>query len=894
MTEPSASEDNKQEPESTARRRWPRRLAIIGAVVVVLLAGLWFARLIVAERVVATLFESQGIDRVALTVDDLDFGAAQFSNVRLGEDGALTIGRLTARYSLADLMAGRVREVVITNLTLAITLDPAGASFGSLDKLLAPKRPAKKPAPAVEKPTEPAPPPFDRLEIRDSYVRATSPYGPLAVAFGGDATGAPDGSLKATASLDLADNAAMHLPGTLELAVAPAGAMTGQFRVAGGAFAWGRFSAQALSGLASFKGQGGIDELHVALEIADFNAYDSKFREARATLDLGDSAGALSVRAVDQAGVLGLTVDGKGRLDAESIVARLDIAGHGTADAVLWQHLGLPPAKKAEGTVSLTLSGPRNDVAGDLSVAVSADSLDLPDAMLKQPDLRLTAGIALKDQKLALMLRPDGRLKLAAAHLGAIDITAPVTLPAVPGDAPLLTADLGALAKSDMKIDAHLGPAPVRGTIAGAAKAKAPFTATLPALALAGTIAAESGFAGTVTAKDGRLALSGYGLAADGIDATIALPLARAEGPIATLAIGTLRQTAERPAIVPLKADVTVTAAAGAWAIGGRIQDSSNRLAATLAGQHDPAMNQGVVQIVFSDIAFAQNGLQPRDLFPALRSSVRDATGTIGLKGELGWNAKGASATARLLIKDLSATVEDIAVQRVNTVLDFDSTRPRAARQDIAIALLDVGVPLTDGVIGLRIQPDFKINIDEATFRLTGGRVYAKDEVYDPSAARQRLTLNVEGVSLGDLLQMTELEGLTATGTLAGRIPIDIQKGEPIIDNGVLAAGGPGVLRYKPAEVPAALQGGGQGVELMLQALTDFHYDALSLTLDRAADGETKIGLHLKGNNPAVYSGYPLEFNLNLSGKLDRILRDSLQGYRVPDTIQRKMLEFGK
>jgi hypothetical protein len=875
------------------RRRWLRRLALAAVVVVALGAVLWFARLAIAERVLAAALRARGIDRVALSVDQLNFSEARLSNIRLGHDSALTVGAVAATYTLGDLLKGRAHHIVVTNLTLAMTLDPAGASFGSLDALVAPKQPAKKTEPAAEKPAEPTPAAFDVLEIRDSYVRATSPYGPLAIAFGGDAVGAPDGSLKATASLDLADNAAMHVPGTLELAVAPAGTVTGQFRVAGGAFAWGPVAARALSGLASFKGEGGIDELHVAFEIADFVAYDSRFREAKATLDLGDSAGALSVRATDAAGVLGLAIDGKGRLDAESIVARLDIAGRGTADAVLWQHLGLPPAKKADGMLSVTLSGPRNDLAGDLSITLRADSLDLPDLSLAQPDLRLSAGIALKDRKLALTLRPGGGLKLAAARLGAIDLTAPVTLPAVPGDAPLLSADLGALGKGDMAVDARLGPTPVRGTIAGGGKAKAPFTATLPTLSAIGKFAG-SGFAGTLTAKDGRLILPGYGLAADGIDATVALPLARTEGPIASLAIGTLRHTAERPALPPLKADVTVTAAGGAWTIGGHIQDSSNRLAATLAGRHDPATSQGAVQIAFSDIAFVESGLQPRDLFPALRASVRDATGTLGLKGEIGWNAKGASATARLLIKDFSATVEDMAVQRVNTVLDFDSTRPRAARQDIAIALLDVGVPLTDGVIGLRIQPDLKVNIDEATFRLTGGRVYLKDEVYDPSAAHQRLTLNVEGVNLGDLLQMTELEGLSATGTLAGRIPVDLQKGAAVIEGGVLSTGGPGVLRYKPATVPAALQGGGQGVELMLQALTDFHYSALSLSLDRAADGETKIGLHLKGNNPAVYNGYPLEFNLNLSGKLDRILRDSLKGYRVPDTIQRKMLEFGK
>jgi hypothetical protein len=873
--------------DEPSKRRWPRRLAIAGAVIITLCAGLWFARLTLAAHIIAAVLEAQGVDRVALTVDDLSFNEARFSGIQLGHDSALTIGTLTADYSPADLLDGRVRHVVVGNLTLTMTLDSAGASFGSLDRLLAAKPQTGTASGAARSPVE-------RLEVHDGQILAASTYGPLAVVFGGNMVSAPDGALKVTATADLAGDGATRLPGTLDISVAPDGVMTGQFKVAGGAFAWGPISAQALGGLASFKGQGGIDTLHIAIEIADFSAYDSKFREAKAALDLGDNTGALTVRAVDAAGQLGLTVDGKGRLDAESIVARVDVTGHGTADAELWRHLGLPPARKAEGTASLTLSGPRNDVAGDLSVALAADSLDLPDASLKQPDLRLTAAVGLKDQKLTLTLRPEGKLAVAAAHIGAVDITAPFTVPAVPGETPLLFVDLGALAKRDLQVDARLGPAPVRGTIAGVGKAKAPFTGTTPALTAIGTASADGGFAGTVAAKDGHLALPGYGFAADGIDALVTLPLARTEGPIATLAIGALRQTAERSVLVPLRAEATVTAAAGRWTIGGRLHDASNRLAATLAGQHDPATGQGAVKIAFADLGFAKGGLQPHDLFPALRAAVTDVSGTLGLKGDLSWSDQGTAATARLLVKDLSATVEDVGVQRVNTVLDFDSRRPRAARQDIAIALLDVGVPLTDGLIGVRIQPDLKLNIDEMTFRLTGGRVFAKDFVFDPSATRQTLTLNVEGVNLGDLLQMTELEGLSATGTLAGRIPVDIDKGEAVIDNGILSADGPGVLRYKPAQVPAALQGGGQGVDLMLQALTDFHYDALSLTLDRAADGETKIGLHIKGNNPAVYSGYPLAFNLNLSGKLDRILRDSLKGYRVPDTIQRKMLEFGK
>ena len=57
---------------------------------------------------------------------------------------------------------------------------------------------------------------------------------------------------------------------------------------------------------------------------------------------------------------------------------------------------------------------------------------------------------------------------------------------------------------------------------------------------------------------------------------------------------------------------------------------------------------------------------------------VREASGLIGFLGNVSWSDKGIAATAKLLLKDLSATVEDIAIQRVNTVLDFDSRRPRS------------------------------------------------------------------------------------------------------------------------------------------------------------------------------------------------------------------------
>ncbi|MEM7446136.1 MAG: YdbH domain-containing protein, partial [Pseudomonadota bacterium] len=101
-----------------------------------------------------------------------------------------------------------------------------------------------------------------------------------------------------------------------------------------------------------------------------------------------------------------------------------------------------------------------------------------------------------------------------------------------------------------------------------------------------------------------------------------------------------------------------------------------------------------------------------------------------------------------------------------------------------------------------------------------------------------------------------------------------------------------GILRYKPTTVPDVLRAGGESVGIMLQALENFHYDALEITLDGDTDGATAIGLHLKGANPDLYDGHPVEFNLNLEGNLANLLRTNLDSYQIPDRIRERIQGF--
>jgi hypothetical protein len=54
------------------------------------------------------------------------------------------------------------------------------------------------------------------------------------------------------------------------------------------------------------------------------------------------------------------------------------------------------------------------------------------------------------------------------------------------------------------------------------------------------------------------------------------------------------------------------------------------------------------------------------------------------------------------------------------------------------------------------------------------------------------------------------------------------------------------------------------------------------VTVDGRSGDEWSIKFHIEGKNPDFMDGYPFVFNLNLSGRLDEIIRDGLRSYALP------------
>lgn len=289
-------------------------------------------------------------------------------------------------------------------------------------------------------------------------------------------------------------------------------------------------------------------------------------------------------------------------------------------------------------------------------------------------------------------------------------------------------------------------------------------------------------------------------------------------------------------------------------------------------------------------VAFVVGGLQPAHLFPAAKAYIEDFSGTVRLAGPITWAKGKAKSDLKLGLEKLSGIAGPVQFVNMNGVITIDEPWPvsTAPGQEIAIEQILAGLPMSNAL--LRFELDAPVmHIAEGRLDMAGGRASIAPTEINMTAAGQRMTLKIDQLSVSELFTVAGVAGLSGEGTISGQAPITLFPNGIIIDKASFAAEAPGVLRYDAAKAPGALSSAGDSVGLALQALSNFQYKELSVTLDRRLTGDTDLGLHISGSNPSFYNGYPVEFNLNLSGKLDEVLRKGLAGYNLPSTIQERL-----
>jgi hypothetical protein len=555
-------------------------------------------------------------------------------------------------------------------------------------------------------------------------------------------------------------------------------------------------------------------------------------------------------------------------LDIDNI--KLDLAG------------GLSPMAKAHANGAATLALAAGELALDLTAEVTArdDSVAFSGWQIQQPELSAPVHLTLVDGVLAAALSAEGRI----AHKGIADAAKSTSIGA---GALTLKADNTAFRMNTR--DGTWTAGAITGVIALTAKS---WGETVELRIPAIDAAAKGGEAGLtwniasskialnnkargVSATNALVKLSGAGEAIDGelrvssLDAGYGLPTFTLNG--------TGRIDAGK-----LSAQLNAITGAGGGVKLGHIKLTGNFNTRNYTANLD-----------MGPITFAPGKLQPADLFPRAKSYLRDFSGTVRLAGPIKWSKGRASSEVKLALEGLTGDAGPVLFQNLNGVIEIDEPWPVSTRpnQQLAIEQFIAGLPMTNALVRFDLHGP-QLKIEEGRLDMAGGRASIAPTEIALNAAGQRLTLNIDQLSVSELFKIAGVAGLSGEGAISGTAPITLFPNGIIVDNAKFAAVAPGVLRYDSAQAPGALSSAGSSVGMALQALSNFQYKELTVTLNRKLTGDAELGLHIAGSNPSFYNGYPVEFNLNLSGKLDEVLRKGLAGYRLPSIIEERLNEL--
>lgn len=313
-------------------------------------------------------------------------------------------------------------------------------------------------------------------------------------------------------------------------------------------------------------------------------------------------------------------------------------------------------------------------------------------------------------------------------------------------------------------------------------------------------------------------------------------------------------------------------------------------------GHHLTASGRGEAQLKLFPIRFVPGGLQPADLSPAAAAMFRDASGEVSLGGRVRW--PGAAVPPddplTLTLGNLGftgslGTVTGLEGSVALSRIDPPATPPG---QTITAKAVDVGVPIAAPRIRFRLEPQGILRLEAVEAVFADGRVTAADVAVPLSGEHPvPVVLTIERVDAARLAEALDLDGLAATGTLSGWLPLlwDPATGLAVRQAHLAAGPGGGSISYRPTGGVPALQEPSAQVSLLLDAIRNFVYESFEVEADGRPGEPFDVKLRLRGANPDLYDGHPIALNVTLTGALDQLFGNLRRSLGLTDVIQRRL-----
>lgn len=175
------------------------------------------------------------------------------------------------------------------------------------------------------------------------------------------------------------------------------------------------------------------------------------------------------------------------------------------------------------------------------------------------------------------------------------------------------------------------------------------------------------------------------------------------------------------------------------------------------------------------------------------------------------------------------------------------------------------------------------LTLTKTTLPWKEGRLAVQD-VKIPLMGKEpiKVSLQVQHVSIGELMQSMTGDRVSATGLVSGVVPVSIGRDGSIkVLEGSLKAEEPGTIAMPPDAIP----GDNEQIALVREILENLQYTTLSIETSTDSAGQLAVLMKVEGKNPKVYDGRPVKLNVNLTGDVLEFVQKNILFLTSPETL---------
>lgn len=246
--------------------------------------------------------------------------------------------------------------------------------------------------------------------------------------------------------------------------------------------------------------------------------------------------------------------------------------------------------------------------------------------------------------------------------------------------------------------------------------------------------------------------------------------------------------------------------------------------------------------------------------------------GQTNATAQLHWSPESdVSVQGKLTAHSVSARINNLDLSQADITISVDDLLAPSGHFLISVPRTTLGNGFQTGAFNTsgNFGGDYA-EVTKATLDLYSGQLSMRPARLFLNETTNNLEVDVRNLDIGAIISDFGPTDIEVSGSITGSLPITLDQSGFTIHDATISSDGPGIVRYRPA------LGTGNDQNIALKALDNFHYKHFKANLDYAANGDYAIKIRFNGNNPDLYKGHPIEFNLNLDGNLPGFLRASI------------------